>query len=322
MHEASSEKRALIFDIARYRNEDGPGIRTIVFFKGCPLRCVWCSNPLGGSGGPELVVNQTRCTQCGTCVETCPRDVNRLESGVLQVDFECCTACGSCVLACSADARTISGRQFTVREVFAEIEKDAAFYRRDGGGVTLSGGEVLMQSEFAAELLKLCKENFVSTAIETSGHAAWEAFEAVARYSDLVFVDLKMMDSARHRQYTGVGNEQVLANIARLCEYASARGRPRTIVRRLIVEGMTDDDETTVEAARFVNDLPTHPEVNLLPFHNLAESKYEMIGREYGLRGKKMGGVADSRMQHVFDLTVRHAPACRVSIGGANIALR
>lgn len=291
----------------------------MVFFKGCPLTCIWCSNPLGLRHNHQLVFNRKKCARCGACITSCPVGANYFEGDELQVDFQRCTSCGSCVLPCLADARSISGMQYTLHELFTEIQKDRPFFRRNDGGITLSGGEVLMQSTFASELLKLCKQNFLHTAIETSGYSAWADFESVARYCDLVFVDLKMMDGNKHREYTGVGNERILQNIENICLYSHAEGAPRVIIRRLIVDGLTDDDETTIQAAKFVNHLPTHPEINLLPFHNLGESKYSMTGRQYLLHDKKMMTARDPKMLHIQHLTVQHAPECHVSIGGGNI---
>lgn len=268
---------------------------------------------------PQLVHNQRKCTRCGTCVRICPVEANRLEGDTLHVDFTRCRSCGLCVPYCPADARSIAGRRYTIDELFAEVQKDMPFYRRNEGGVTLSGGEVLMQSRFASEFLQVCKEHFIHTAIETSGYAAWSSLESLARHCDLVFVDLKMMDSQRHKACTGVGNARIVHNIRRLCAYSQERGLPRVVIRRLIIEGLTDDDETTVETARFINSLPTRPEINLLPFHNLGEAKYSMIGLPYLLQGRKTMKEKDPAMLHVRDLTARYAPECRVSIGGGNI---
>ena len=313
------EKKAAIFDIGRFRNEDGPGIRTIVFFKGCPLRCNWCSNPFGLSGATQMIFNKSKCAGCGVCINICPTGANRIDVDGLKVDFEHCSACGLCVDACLVNARSISGKLYTAQELFHEVVKDAAFYRRNRGGVTLSGGEVLMQSEVASQLLKLCQQNFINTAIETSAYATWEALESVARYCSIIFVDLKHIDSKKHREYTGVGNEQILKNIQRLCAYSNETGAFKVIIRRPIIEGLTDDDETTIRTAEFVNRLPTHPEINLLPYHNLGETKYIMVGQQYSLKDNKMLLPSDPLMLHIRNLSIQHAPSCRVSIGGGDI---
>ena len=313
------EKKSVIFDIGHFRTEDGPGIRTIVFFKGCSLRCSWCSNPFGLKALTQMVFNKNKCVGCGACLKVCSTGANMIDENGLKVAFNKCKVCGLCVDACLVNARSISGKMYTAQELFEEVVKDAAFYRRNNGGVTLSGGEVLIQSEVASKLLKLCHESFMNTAIETSAYSTWESLESVAQYCSLIFVDLKQIDSKRHKQYTGVGNEQILKNIERLCTYANEKGSLKIIIRRPIIENLTDDDETTIQTAKFVNSLPTHPEINLLPYHNLGETKYEMAGQQYLLEGKKMLLPDDPLMLHIRDLSSKYAPLCRVSIGGGDI---
>ena len=210
------EKRALIFDIGRFRNTDGPGIRTILFFKGCPLRCQWCSNPFGLSPRRQLVVNPAKCTGCGRCAEVCSHGVNTVPEGEkVQVEFSACTLCADCVTPCLAGARMISGTAYTARELYQEAQKDAAFYRKGGGGVTISGGEALLQYEVAAETLRLCRSNYINTCLETSAFAPWDHLWAAAQYCHTVFVDLKHMDPERHKVLTGVDNALILENLQR-----------------------------------------------------------------------------------------------------------
>lgn len=313
------EKKSIIFDIGRFRNEDGPGIRTIVFFKGCPLRCIWCSNPFGLSAATQMIFNQNKCVGCGVCVKICSAGANRIDGDKAKVEFGRCHACGLCVAPCLSNARSISGKQYTALELFEEVRKDAAFYRRNSGGVTLSGGEVLQQSEVASQLLALCQKNFINTAIETTAYSTWEALVSVARYCSIIFVDLKHINSKKHKEYTGVGNEQILENIERLCEYSKENGTLKVIIRRPIIKDLTDDDETTIRTAQFVNNLPTNPEINLLPYHSLGETKYAMIGQKYSLECNKMLLPSDPLMLNIRDLSSQHAPSCRVSIGGGNI---
>ncbi len=312
------DKTATIFDIGRFRNEDGPGIRTIIFFKGCPLRCLWCSNPFGLSRNPQIAVNRDRCTSCGGCVEACPQGVNTLAEGSLSLDFAKCTACGACVLPCPAGCRMVSGKEYTAQELYREAAKDAAFYRKNAGGVTLSGGEVLFQHEVAAETLRLCRKNYISTCIETSAFAPWEHLKEVAQHCHIVFVDLKHMDSQRHKAYTGVPNHLILENVQKLCAFAQGR-ELRVILRLPVIPGYTDDQENIIATAAFVSGLPGCPELNLLPYHNMGEKKYEMIGRDYGIAEQKMLGHSDPRILKAQALCQAHAPNCRVSIGGGEI---
>lgn len=316
----ATEKKATVFDFGHFRNTDGYGIRTMIFFKGCPLRCKWCSNPWGLTVHSQLAVNRERCVGCGMCVQICSGGVNVLDETdhKVRMQFDKCTKCGLCVPLCPAGCRQISGQQYTAYELYQKVYRELTFTRRDKSGITLSGGEVLMQYEVAAEVLRLCKNDYIDTCIETSAFAPWEHLEAVAQYCDMVFVDLKHIDSERHREITGVPNELILENIQKLCAYMDERGK-KVIVRRPVIPGYNDEDSCTVGIARFVGELPGHPELNILPYHNLGELKYEMIGEQCETAGMDMLKKSDAVIQHVQELSREYAPQNRVSVGGEDI---
>ncbi len=208
--------KGTIFNIQRYSIHDGPGIRTTVFFKGCPLRCLWCQNPESQTFQQELFFNRDRCTGCGRCLPACPEKAIEIVEGRSRTLRTLCNVCGACAEVCPEEARVLMGKVVSAKEVFAEVDKDAVFYERSGGGVTLSGGEPLAQPEFAIEILSLCKNAGIHTAIETCGHAPWETVERVLKVVDLVLYDLKHMDPVEHRKITGVSNALALENLKRV----------------------------------------------------------------------------------------------------------
>lgn len=234
------------------------------------MRCLWCSNPFGLSKEPQLAVNFDRCIGCGNCVPACPNGVNKVVDGKVAVDFSKCTVYGDCVPVCPVEARKITGKEYTAHELYLEISKDASFYRKNSGGVTLSGGKVLLQHEVAAETLRLCKTNYITTCIETSAFAPWEHLHEVAQYCNFVLVNLKHMDPEKHKELVGVPNKIILENIRKLCEFSACRGT-HVIVRTPIIPSYTNDEKNLIATATFLSTLPGRPELNLLPFHNMGE---------------------------------------------------
>lgn len=272
----SDDVKGWIFDIKRFAVHDGPGIRTTVFLKGCPLRCIWCHNPESISPKPERVFLPDKCIACGACMEVCPQGAWQVSASGRRVYYpERCDLCGRCVEACYAEALVMYGREVTVEDVMAEVRKDAAFYERSGGGVTLSGGEPLMQADFTAALLRQCKAEGFHTALDTCGHAAWEAVEKALPHVDLVLYDVKYVDPDRHREQTGASNRRILANLRKL----SRRGVP-VEVRMLIIPTVNDSPDDIEAAADFLAPLENITAVRLLAYHRLAGSKYERLGRE------------------------------------------
>lgn len=268
-----------VFDIQRFSVHDGPGIRTLVFFKGCPLACTWCSNPESQRSTPELLFDTSKCLACGGCVETCPHGASRASGAGAQYDRERCAACGACADVCPAEARTVAGRRVTAEEVVAEVLRDAPFFANSGGGVTLGGGEPLAQADFAREILTQCRARGIHTAIETCGYVAWHAFEAILPLTDLFFYDLKHLDAEAHSAQTGGDVARILSNLARL---ASA-GRSVT-VRVPVVPGFNDTPENIGAIAEHVVRLGIR-DLHLLPYHRLGESKYRLLGRACAFSG-------------------------------------
>ncbi len=262
-----------IFNIQHYCVHDGPGVRTGVFFKGCPLRCRWCANPESNELRPQLMYDALKCIGCGYCVDACPTGAVLPTSGPVKQDRSRCTGCGLCVTACRTSAREIAGRTVSADEVMKEIRMDALFYGSDGG-VTLTGGECLLQPDFALELLRRSKAEGIGTAIETSGYTQFETFERIAPYLDIALYDVKVMDGEKHRQYTGVSNERILENLRRL---SAELGIP-VIARTPLIPGVNDDEANLRAMGTFLREqVPTLREVDLLPYHRLGEGKWAQL---------------------------------------------
>ena len=275
------EIKGLIFDIKKFAVHDGPGIRTTVFFKGCPLSCWWCHNPEAMRPKAELVLFENKCIDCGQCFEVCQHGGHqKLPDAGRIYHRERCTLCGECVEACYAEALVMEGREVTVEEVMVELRKDIPFYRNSSGGITLSGGEPTLQHEFVLELLKRCKAEGLHTTIDTSGQTSWRIFERLLPFTDLVLYDVKHMDEGKHKTYTGVSNRAILANLKKIGEF----GLPIE-VRVPIIPGINDAEEDIVRSAQFLTGVKGITRVELLPFHKLGESKYARLGIEYRLDG-------------------------------------
>jgi pyruvate formate lyase activating enzyme len=268
----------MIFDVRKYSIHDGPGIRTAVFFKGCPLSCWWCHNPEGQDSRPELVYRKSRCIGCGECAKGCKRGAISLLSGYISVDRADCLVCSNCSNVCSSEALSIAGKLMSVKEVLKEIEKDQPFYEESEGGVTFSGGEPLMQPDFLNALLKECKEGAIHTTVSTCGHARYEIIRRIRDNVDLFLYDIKTLDSRKHRKYACVTNRQILRNLKKLAKNGS-----QIVISFPIIPGINDDEKNVSRTAEFVGSLPNIQQVNLLPYHRAGIEKYKSLGKPYKL---------------------------------------
>jgi len=262
-----------IFDIQRFSTHDGPGIRTTVFFKGCPLRCFWCQNPEGLSIDIELDFVAQRCAGCGECVKACPTGAHVFEHGAHRVERDRCRLCGAGAEVCLAGALSLVGRETTAEDVVATVLQDRVYYERTDGGVTLSGGEPLMQPDFAADILARCRDEGIHTALDTCLECASDALCRVLPLTDLFLIDLKHMDDTRHRAGVGRGNQQIVAN----AETIAAADAP-VIVRVPVAPTFNDSVEAIRAIAEFATRFPRLVHLELLPLHRLGEAKYENLG--------------------------------------------
>ena len=278
MESINYRRGGIVFDIQRYSIHDGPGIRTIAFFQGCPLSCGWCCNPESQSMKPVLLFNAEVCVHCGKCLNACKYGALSVKNLSL-IDRGACVTCGECVKVCPAGALVIKGKEMTAGQLVKELKKDAITFRRSGGGVTLSGGEPLAQSDFAVELLKACKEQGWHTAMETTGLASDDVLKKVFPWVDLVLLDIKAFDSNVHKKYTGLSNDVILKNSVIISDIAP------TVVRIPTVPGVNasaGEYEAICAHVKKMNGVDT---IHILPYHTYGENKYSLLGEEYPMKG-------------------------------------
>jgi pyruvate formate lyase activating enzyme len=299
------DTRGIIFNIQRYSIHDGPGIRTIVFLKGCPLRCSWCSNPESQNPWPEIAHSDSLCNKCGKCIEVCPTRAISTRDGQVLIDRNLCTNCGKCFDVCVPEALKLYGKEMTAREVFREIEKDAEFYRESGGGVTASGGEPLFQPVFLAALFKLCREEGIHTAIETTGCVSLKALKTVLPVTKLVLFDFKHAYSEEHKKWTQQTNKIILRNLRFLAE----SGTP-LILRVPLIPGFNDSNEVLQAIANLAKQYVKAPKVHLLPYHRFGMGKYGMLDRHYEL--ESLTRQSDAELERAKEIFVSSGIETRI----------
>ena len=277
---AGGDFEALIFDLDSFAVHDGPGIRMAVYFKGCPLRCGWCHSPESQRAAPELIFVRERCALCGACMAACEHGVHTVTPEDHTIDWAACQACGACAVACMRRALAIKGYRVTVEELLAKAARLRPFFAQSGGGVTLTGGEVTMQADFAAALLTGLRELGIHTAIETCGACAWPELERLAAGADLILYDLKLMDDEAHRRWTGASNRQILENARRLANLDASRVQ----IRLPLIPGITDTVANVAAIYGFMAEVGLRS-VALLPYNPAAGAKYEWLGQSYAIAG-------------------------------------
>ncbi len=273
-----------VLDIQRMSTEDGPGIRTTVFMKGCTLKCAWCHNPESISPKPQIQWIGVRCIGCKRCIEVCPVDALTFTAKGISINRDICTGCGICTEECPSTAMELLGEKWTVEDLFAEIIKDRAYFEKSGGGITIGGGESTLQADFIASLLKRLKETGIHTAIDTCGQTKRESLDMILPYTDLILYDIKEIDTERHRAFAGSGNERILENLIYIDEFVRSHVYPKEIwIRTPVIPGATDREENIRGIGAFIRDNLSGAvsRWELLSFNNLCRDKYLRLGIDW-----------------------------------------
>lgn len=309
--EAKKEELGLkadIWKIDRFAIHDGPGIRTNIYFKGCPLRCWWCSNPEGQHREDELGFSVNKCTGCGLCFNICPQGAIEPQGGHPAVDFTKCNLCGQCVAVCPAAALYIYGGCYTLAQIMDIVERDRYIYRRSGGGITCTGGEPLMQTKFVQSLLAKCREVGIHTVVDTCGCVSWSRFRETLTNIDWLFFDLKNIDSRRHKKLTGRDNAMILDNLRTASAVLGETGRI-LVIRQVVVPGR--NDEGNIRAlAKLASELPHLDMIELLPYHNYGMHKHQTLGRQYRL--KDLAPPSEAKLKKYQEIIKSYGIKCKI----------
>jgi pyruvate formate lyase activating enzyme len=312
---SKSDTRGMVFNVQGYSVHDGPGIRTTVFMKGCPLRCRWCSNPESQRPNRDILYLKAKCARCHRCVSICKNGAIRYREelepdGFITVDHDICGRCHehACVPECYQFALEDVGAPMAVSEVLDVLVADSPFFVRSGGGVTISGGEPLVAHEFVIELLRQCKENYIHTALDTTGYAPWEQLQAILEYTDLVLYDLKHMDPAVHEELTGVSNDLILRNAERIL----TETKTEVIIRVPVIPGANDSNENMEASAQFMRRIGAR-QVDVMPYHRMGMNKFAGLGMEY-LLAPEVAPPSAGRMREITRIFEANRIGC--TIGG------
>ncbi len=278
------DKSGIIFNVERYTLHDGPGIRTTVFLKGCDLRCIWCCNPESQLLRTEIAYFKDKCTACENCLKECPQGAIKQEQPgrPVRILFDRCDGCGNCVETCYPEAIVMIGRTISARKVVDIAARDSIFYTRSGGGVTLSGGEPLLQAEYAEEILRLCRLKNIHTAIQTSGYGERSDFDLLLPYLDLIIFDIKHFDPAEHLKLTGIDNKKILDNLAYL-DAKLESNEAKLVIQVPLIPGYNDSDSHLKKIFALARELRSAKGISLLPYHRFGMAKYARLGRDYSL---------------------------------------
>ncbi|MFC1864098.1 glycyl-radical enzyme activating protein [Thermodesulfobacteriota bacterium] len=297
--------KRIVLHISRGTVHNGPGIRTLILFKGCPLRCLWCSTPESQMSKPEIAVFPNKCIQSGKCIPVCQLNAIHLSNNIISIDRSICNKCGECALICSSEAITLLGQSMTIEDLLKESIKDAAIFKQSGGGVTLSGGEPLLNPGFAGELINALKAEGISVGVDTCGHVPWANLQTVLPNIDFFLWDIKHMNPEKHAEFTGVSNELILSNARAVSE----KNIP-IYIRVPVIPGYNDSEENIRATADFARGLSSVIEINLLPLHHLGKSRYDSLDRVYPITDIPL--IPDSVMQNMKQLVESYQLKCNI----------
>jgi pyruvate formate lyase activating enzyme len=298
-------KKRMVIDVTRMTVHNGPGIRTLILFKGCPLRCVWCSTPESQRESAEITYCPDKCILCGDCIPVCPRSAITIREKAIIIDRKLCDNCGHCASVCYTEALRLLGQEYTVDELVHEVKKDEVFHKHSSGGVTVSGGEPLLEPEFTLELLRSLKQNEINIGVDTCGFVPRTNIELVLPYIDFFLWDIKHMDDKAHRKFTGVSNRHILDNL----RFVSNNSTP-IYLRLPIIPGQNDSEENLRAVCEFAEDLPSLVEINLLPFHHLGKARYAALDREYPVDGIPL--IQDEVLHEIKNLVESYGLPCNI----------